>query len=59
MSGHAVVFKTINVKQLQRITDFHRISDSMTISEAYQLLEKGNAVSAENQGNTATSLGKK
>jgi hypothetical protein len=59
MSGHAVVFKTINVKQLQRITDFHRISDSMTISEAYQLLEKGDAVSAENQGNTATSLGKK
>jgi len=59
MSGHAVVFKTINVKQLQRITDFHRISDSMTISEAYQVLEKGDAVSAENQGNTATSLGNK
>ena len=58
MSGHAVVFKTINVKQLQRITDFHRISDSMTISEAYQLLEKGDAVSAENQGG-ADSLGKK
>jgi hypothetical protein len=60
MSGHAVVFKTINVKQLQRITGFHRISDSMTISEAYQLLEKGDAaVSAENEGDTANSLGKK
>lgn len=59
MSGHAVVFKTINVKQLQRITDFHRISDNMTISEAYQLLEKGDAVSAENQGGTADSLVKK
>jgi hypothetical protein len=59
MSGHAVVFKTINVKQLQRITDFHRISDSMTISEAYQLLEKGDAVSAENQGGVENSLGKK
>jgi hypothetical protein len=60
MSGHAVVFKTINVKQLQRITGFHRISDSMTISEAYQLLEKGDAaVSAENEGGTANSLGKK
>lgn len=58
MSGHAVVFKTINVKQLQRITGFHRISDSMTISEAYQLLEKGEAVSAENQGGAET-LGKK
>jgi hypothetical protein len=60
MSGHAVVFKTINVKQLQRITGFHRISDSMTISEAYQLLEKGDAaVSAENEGGTANALGKK
>jgi hypothetical protein len=59
MSGHAVVFKTINVKQLQRITDFHRISDSMTISEAYQLLEKGDAVSAANQGGAENSLGKK
>lgn len=59
MSGHAVVFKTINVKQLQRITGFHRISDSMTIAEAYQLLEKGNAVSAENQGGAENSLGKK
>lgn len=58
MSGHAVIFKSINVRQLQRITDFHRISDSMTISEAYQLLEKGDAVSAENQGGADT-LGKK
>ena len=51
MAGHAVIFKTINVKQLQRLTGFHRISDNMTISEAYQLLEKDNStVSAENQG---------
>ena len=41
MFGHAVIFKSINVRQLQRITDFHRINDNMTISEAYQLLEKG------------------
>lgn len=59
MSGHAVIFKSINVRQLQRITDFHRISDSMTISEAYQLLEKDDAaVSAENKS-TANSLSKK
>jgi hypothetical protein len=60
MSGHAVIFKTINVKQLQRFTGFHRVSDSMTISEAYQLLEKGDAsVSAENAGGMANSPGKK
>src|SRR6478672_13296500 len=60
MAGHAVIFKNINVKQLQRLTEFHRISDSMTISEAYQLLEKDNStVSAENQGGMANPVGKK
>jgi hypothetical protein len=39
---------------------FHRISDNMTISQAYQLLEKGDStVSAENQGGMANSPGKK
>jgi hypothetical protein len=60
MAGHAVIFKTINVKQLQRLTEFHRISDSMTISQAYQLLEKDSStVSAENQGSMANTPGKK
>jgi len=60
MAGHAVIFKTINVKQLQRITGFHRVSDNMTISEAYELLEKGDsAVSAENGLGMANSPGKK
>jgi hypothetical protein len=60
MTGHAVIFKNINVKQVQRITGFHRISDNMTISEAYQLLEKGGSVvSAENGLGTANSPGKK
>jgi hypothetical protein len=60
MSGHAVIFKTINVRQMQRISEFHRVSDSMTISEAYQLLEKGDAtVSAENEGGMANTPGKK
>lgn len=60
MSGHAVIFKNINVKQVQRITGFHRVSDNLTISEAYQLLEKGDStVSAENDGGPANSPGKK
>jgi hypothetical protein len=59
MSGHAVIFKSINVKQLQRLTDFRRVSDSLTISEAYQLLEKGeHPVSADNQPGPAKSSGK-
>jgi hypothetical protein len=60
MSGHAVIFKSINVKQLQRITGFHRISDKMTISEAYQLLEKGEAaVSAGNEAGGRGALSQK
>ena len=50
MTGHAVIFKSINVKQMQRLTDFHRVRDDLTIAQAYQLLQKGdNAVSAESQ----------
>ena len=59
MTGHAVIFKSINVKQLQRLTDFRRVSDTLTISEAYQLLEKGeHPVSADNQPGPAKSHGK-
>jgi hypothetical protein len=60
MAGHAVIFKTINVKQVQRITGFHRVSDKMTISEAYQLLEKGEAaVSAGNEAGSREALSQK
>jgi hypothetical protein len=60
MVGHAVIFKSINVKQQERLTDFHRVSDNLTISEAYQLLEKGEApVSAENQPSETKALSKK
>jgi hypothetical protein len=53
MTGKAVIFKSINVKQMQRLTDFHRVSDSLTISEAYQMLEKGEpSVSAEVEPST-------
>ena len=50
MSGHAVIFKSINVKQMQRLTDFRRVRDDLTIGQAYELLQKGeNPVSAESQ----------
>jgi len=55
MSGHAVIFKNINVKQMQRLTDFRRVSDELTIAQAYQLLQKGDvAVSAESQAGAVT-----
>jgi hypothetical protein len=50
MSGHAVIFKSINIKQKQRVTDFRRVSNDLTIAQAYQLLVKpDNAVSAVSQ----------
>jgi len=59
MSGRAVIFKSINVKQKQRLTDFRRVSDNLTISEAYRLLQKDSEpVSAQNQPGAATPLGK-
>jgi hypothetical protein len=59
MSGHAVVFKTINVKQMQRLSDFRRMNDGLTIAQAYQMLERGdNPVSAESQPSPVKSPGK-
>jgi hypothetical protein len=50
MVGHAVIFKSINVRQVERLTDFHRMNDDITISQAYELLQKNESpVSAENQ----------
>jgi hypothetical protein len=49
MTGHAVIFKTLNIKQMQRFTNFQHMRDDLTIAEAYQLLEKGNPISAGNQ----------
>jgi hypothetical protein len=60
MIGHAVIFKSINVKQMERLTDFHRISDDLTISQAYDLLQKGDLpVSAENLPASGDHSGKK
>ena len=59
MTGHAVIFKSINVRQIQRLSNFHRVSDDLTISEAYQLLEKSeHPVSAENQPGETKPLNK-
>ena len=59
MSGHAVIFKSINVKQMQRLTDFRRVSDDLTIAQAYQMLvNPENPVSAESKPGAAKPRGK-
>lgn len=53
MSGHVVIFKTINVKHRQRLSDFQRVSDSLTLRQAYEMLQSPNPVSAGNNGSAA------
>ncbi len=49
MAGHAVLFKNISVKQHQTQSEFRRVPDNITMTEAYQLLQKDGAVTANNQ----------
>jgi hypothetical protein len=47
MSGHAMFFKSISFKQHEIKSEFRRVPDTLTMAQAYQLLEKGEgAVSA-------------
>lgn len=48
MTGRAVLFKTITRKQREIFTGFSRVPDSITMAEAYEMLQKP-AVPAENQ----------
>jgi len=57
MSGKAVIFKSINVKQMQRLTEFRRVSDDLTIAQAYKLLVTPDAVSAESQSHAVAPQG--
>jgi len=40
MQGRAVIFKTITVKQRQFLSDFHRVPDDLTFSQAFEMLQK-------------------
>ena len=40
MKGKALFFKTISVQQKLERSDFHRVSDGLTFSEAADLLHK-------------------
>jgi hypothetical protein len=41
MNGRAVLFKTITRKQKQTRTEFRRVPNTMTIQQAYQILQQG------------------
>ena len=49
MQGRAVIFKTLTVKQKQILSDFKRMPDDLSISQAYDMLQqKDRAVAAVN-----------
>jgi len=49
MQGRAVIFKTLTVKQKQILSDFKRVRDDLSISQAYDMLrQKDRAVAAVN-----------
>lgn len=53
MSGHAILFKNIAVKQHQTQSEFRRVPDDLTLAQAFQILEKDAPVSANNQPSKA------
>jgi hypothetical protein len=59
MVGRAVLFKTISRKQKQALSDFRRMPDSITLSQAYDLLQKeSGSVSANGEHVTLQPQGK-
>lgn len=47
MTGRAVIFASISYKQHQIFTDYRRVPDTLTLSQAYEMLQKSSdAVSA-------------
>jgi len=43
MTGRAIIFKTLNIKQKQILSDFRRVPDDLTIAKAYEMLQEGNS----------------
>lgn len=60
MAGHAIIFKSINVKERELFSDFRRMPDNLTIAQAYGMLEqKRGPISAENLQGSARPQGRK
>ncbi len=59
MSGHAVIFASISVKQKQVFSDYRRVPDTLTLSQAYDLLQKdSDSVSATKDHSTTHPQGR-
>ena len=43
MQGRAIIFKTLNIKQKQVLSEYRRVSDDLTISGAYEILHRNDS----------------
>ncbi len=48
MEGKALLFKTIDVQEAEKHSDFHRVPDDLTLAEATDMLN-GQTVDADNR----------
>ena len=46
MQGRAVIFKTLTIRQKQILSEFKRVPDDLTISQAFDMLHKTDAALA-------------
>lgn len=49
-TGKALFFKTINLRQIERLNDFHRVPDGLSLAQGIELLNKNGNQMAENSG---------
>ena len=42
MTGRAIIFKNLNIKTKQILSDFRRVADDMTLTRAYEILLEAN-----------------
>ena len=48
MTGRAIIFKTLNIKQKQVLSNFRRVPDDLTIARAYEMLQSNSSMAASN-----------
>jgi len=48
MTGRVIIFKTLNIKQKQILSNFRRVPDDLTIARAYEMLQSDSSMAASN-----------
>jgi hypothetical protein len=49
-TGKALLFKSINLRQIEKLSDFRRVPDGLSLAQGIELLNKNGNQMAENSG---------